>query len=388
MKTQGLGGSGSGSGAEQYGDLTDASSVNLPVDNTPLATALGLKADILTGATLGSGTTAITRATHANRPNRIAQTGQTFGTFAATATSGALAGDSFELLNTSTGRFFAQGTISAGRGMKLWVDQYETFTAVYDATLDAWYSTTEYHGSSLYSCEVSSFGPRSFGDNQYNALGTISPTGIDSSTFGAPSTANGSYGFWHRVRKNSAAAAANRGAGEICSSANMNFRLDSAGNPNGRFPIRIPFAIGNGTGAACRVFVGITTTPNSSDYTADPSARSGVDSFFVGADAADTNLYVGWNDNASTPTKSTLGASFPKTVDIPYTIVIDRTPAGVPYVTIWNRSNDAVTTVIMNDANAPRTTVTYGAQILVGTGTDATTAACDIGVCVFGGVLT
>ncbi len=88
-----------------------------------------------------------------------------------------------------------------------------------------------------------------------------------------------------------------------------------------------------------------------------------------------------WNDNAGTPTKFPLGANFPKTKNIPYVCVFDRTAAGVPFVIIWNRTSNVFTKVTMNDANAPRLTVDYGFQWLVGSGTDATALACiDIGM--------
>lgn len=110
-------------------------------DATAALLTLGAAADLL-GFTLPSGTTAITHSTHANRIGIVNQAGGTTGTFAATATSGALAKDTFYLRNTGAGVFTASGAISAKTGYKLTADPNEVFTADYDSIDDAWWSTT------------------------------------------------------------------------------------------------------------------------------------------------------------------------------------------------------------------------------------------------------
>lgn len=100
------------------------------------------KADALAQGTLGSGTTAITRASHLNRPLIVNQAGGTTGTFAATATSGALPGDSFYIRNTGAGTFTAAGAITASSGFKLTAGAGEYFSADYDSVDDTFVSTT------------------------------------------------------------------------------------------------------------------------------------------------------------------------------------------------------------------------------------------------------
>jgi len=97
---------------------------------------------VLPESILGAGDTAITQSLHANRPLIVNQAGATTGTFAAKATSGAVAGASFFLLNTGAGTWTAQGTITAPTGFKLTATAGERFTADYDSVDDAWYSST------------------------------------------------------------------------------------------------------------------------------------------------------------------------------------------------------------------------------------------------------
>jgi hypothetical protein len=132
----------SSSGNAAAKDITDfALSLLDDADAATALATLGAAAD-LAGYTLGSGTTAITHATHANRVGIVNQAGATTGTFAATATSGAVAKDSFYLRNTGAGTFTASGTITAPTGFKLTALPNEVFTADYDSVDDAWYSTT------------------------------------------------------------------------------------------------------------------------------------------------------------------------------------------------------------------------------------------------------
>jgi hypothetical protein len=107
-----------------------------------LVTTLSGKADTLSAIVLGAGPTSITRAAHLNRPISSAQAGATSIVFSATATSGALAGDAFECLNTGAGTMTASGTITAAAGYKLTAVTGETFTCIYNTATDSFYSTT------------------------------------------------------------------------------------------------------------------------------------------------------------------------------------------------------------------------------------------------------
>lgn len=386
-----------GQAGTSVGGLALANATSGSVSIVPQTGALGasvVTAPALTGTMgivqssviLGSGSTSITRAAHLNRACVSAQASAISCVFAATGTSGAQAGDSFELLVTGTGLMTASGAISASPGYKLTAKKGETFTAIYDATADAFFSTTPAY-LNLLMAEPGQFGPRNYGDNQFTAIGCSIPSQADSSVFGSPAQSDGSFGSWFRARMNAAATAANRGAGMTNAGGSMEFRYDNTASPNGRFPLVIRFAIGHTTTVGvCRVAVGLSqNTALATWYSGDPSAV-GNDSFFIGADAGDANLQVMWNDNAGTCTKVDLGSNFVKAIDVPYIAVFDKTPAGVPFVTIMNRGNGVTASQIMNDANGPRNTQDFGYMAIVGSGSNATTLACiDIGTCTIGG---
>ena len=128
-------------GVTTFAALTDAATATIAVTNTSVANALAGKTDSLTPTVL-TVSTAITHAAHLNRPLSIAQAGATTMTFAVTATSGALAGDAFELLNTGAGTVTLGGTISAAAGYTLTIPTGVTASALYNAAADAFYSTT------------------------------------------------------------------------------------------------------------------------------------------------------------------------------------------------------------------------------------------------------
>jgi hypothetical protein len=128
---------------------TDFGTAALPTGNAPLVAALGGKADALSVVILGAGPTAVTRASHLNRPCTSAQAGATSIVFAAAATSGAQAGDAFEVLNTGAGTMTASGAVTAAAGYKLTAVTGETFTCGYSAATDSFYSTTPSSASSF-----------------------------------------------------------------------------------------------------------------------------------------------------------------------------------------------------------------------------------------------
>lgn len=98
-------------------------------------------AAVVVTTTMPAGAVAITHALHlGNHISKLA--GTATGTFAATATSGAVDGDVFEVGVGSAGSFTAAGAITAPTGFKLTAGAGETFTARYDAAADAFYSTT------------------------------------------------------------------------------------------------------------------------------------------------------------------------------------------------------------------------------------------------------
>ena len=128
------------------GSATFAGLVGAPADNVALAGVLAAKTDSLTPTVL-TASTAITRTAHLNRPLSIAQAGATTMTFAGNATSGALAGDGFELLNTGVGTVTLAGSITAAAGYTLTIPQGVTASAIYNAAADAFYSTTPAAGA-------------------------------------------------------------------------------------------------------------------------------------------------------------------------------------------------------------------------------------------------
>ena len=131
-----------GGGATTFESLTNATTAAIPTENVPLANALAGKTDSLTPTVLTVSTSPITHAAHLNRPLSIAQAGATTMTFAVTATSGALAGDAFELLNTGAGTVTLAGAITAAAGYTLTIPTGVTASAVYNAAADAFFSTT------------------------------------------------------------------------------------------------------------------------------------------------------------------------------------------------------------------------------------------------------
>ena len=124
-----------------FASLPDAATAPIATGNTSVANALAGKTDSLAPTVL-TVSTAITHAAHLNRPLSIAQAGATTMTFAGNATSGALAGDAFELLNTGAGTVTLAGAITAAAGYTLTIPTGVTGSAVYSAAADAFYSTT------------------------------------------------------------------------------------------------------------------------------------------------------------------------------------------------------------------------------------------------------
>jgi len=96
----------------------------------------------LTPLTLGAGSTNITHATHSNRLLLVNQAGATGAVFAATATSGAVAGDEVYILNEGAGTLTMSGAISAAGGYTLSILPGVLGTAIYNPVSDAYLSTT------------------------------------------------------------------------------------------------------------------------------------------------------------------------------------------------------------------------------------------------------
>jgi hypothetical protein len=133
-----------GAGISVVNDLTTGGTTSAlsAQQGVVLKTLADTKADVLSAVVLGAGPTSITRASHLNRPVSSAQASATSIVFAATATSGALAGDGFECLNTGAGTMTASGAITAASGYKLTAATGESFTCVYNSATDSFYSTT------------------------------------------------------------------------------------------------------------------------------------------------------------------------------------------------------------------------------------------------------
>lgn len=120
---------------------TDYATAAIATGNTSIATAIA-SITPASPAVLGAGPTAITRAAHLNRGLLSNQAAATSVVFAGTATSGAVAGDLFECLNTGAGTMSASGAVTATFGFKLTANTGEALTALYSAAADAFYSTT------------------------------------------------------------------------------------------------------------------------------------------------------------------------------------------------------------------------------------------------------
>jgi hypothetical protein len=92
----------------------------------------------------------------------------------------------------------------------------------------------------------------------------------------------------------------------------------------GGFRVEIDFAVVT-TQTTMRIAVGIGYNGGAAiSCTADPSAAT--DCIFMGCDAADTNMQIMHNDNSGTCTKIDLGASFPKTNNVFYRVVLEAAP--------------------------------------------------------------
>lgn len=163
-----------------------------------------------------------------------------------------------------------------------------------------------------------------------STVGTISNTG-GVTGFGLPSTL-------HRVIA-ATSSAADQSAEFFTPQANLFFG-NLAGN--GGFSFRARFWI-QGT-APTRVFIGLAGTAAALPA-ADPNAL--LNTIYVGANAADTNLSICSNDAAGTATCTTLGASFPAVSSL---LVYD--------VFLYSAPNTSTVYYMVNSVNS--STVTSG----------------------------
>lgn len=181
---------------------------------------------------------------------------------------------------------------------------------------------------------------------------------LDSSTAVGAGGTDGTAAYYNRARNqyNTAAAAINRSTG--FNSSSINADVDAA---NGRFPMTIAGAIADAIGTA-PFLMGITA---SSSFTTtisstEPSAATGaaMELIAIGCDSADTNMSLYYNDNAGTPTKTDLGASFPKAQYTLYELTVFKNDAGTGFLALCRNVNTGAATAIPLTSNIPRSTTT------------------------------
>lgn len=304
-------GGGSGSGGGSFATIT-----GMPTDNANLATALAGKGDVFAAVVLGAGPTNITHATHANRDVSSAQAAATSIVFAATATSGALAGDIVTVLNTGAGRMTASGTITAAGGYKLSADTGEEFIAIYNAATDSWFSNTPNVNTTISGYLSYSMTP-TYGATALMAMSNVPGTAqLDTSAASAVNfTAATKYGSFPKVGQTGAAAAVSRLAGVRgpTPGASSPFYVPTAGVQYGwrvRFVGAVADAIAAGQFGMGLMSV-IPAWTASGGTNVQPSAMVNV--MMLAADEADGQVSIMHNDGAGACTKIALngGAGFP-----------------------------------------------------------------------------
>lgn len=235
-----------------------------------------------------------------------------------------------------------------------------------------------------------SLDPRPFVRSDEAVWGCVIPVGFASSTYNvmgraAAGTATGtaaSPGAWAatdaRTRmawvQHPAAAATNTNAGLRAPSA-MVWRGSSAGLGGWYWQGAIAL---NSVTAAARVFVGLRATPGTVlSATNDPNTA--LDTVYIGANSADANLSICSNDNSSTATCTTLGASFPKSSTKAYDVAFWAAPNGSS-IGYWIRDivvgTEATGTV---SSDLPRNTVQLGWDFNINTAGTATASTVWVG---------
>ena len=140
------------SGITALSAASDVSSINLPTTNTPLASALAAKADVLAPVALGTGAVTLTGPLHAFRHCSSTATADTTYPMS---TVGAVVGMTMEVTHDGTpGTILTFGAATPAANKKNTIGVNETFTAVFSG--GAWKSDTNAPTSSLTSVSTSS----------------------------------------------------------------------------------------------------------------------------------------------------------------------------------------------------------------------------------------
>lgn len=217
--------------------------------------------------------------------------------------------------------------------------------------------------------------PRFMGDNNITNYGMTGATLVDTSTYSGCSTdGTAEYGHIKRVRINSAAAAANRVAGITIG------QVAYSQSQNSQFPCIIAGGFSD-TLTNAPTMLGFTGfTPLGADIaTLEPSATI-RDMIVIGNDSADTTLSLMHNVNNGTVTKIGLGANFPVSQFVAYSLAVwKNNNASAFLVVVTNMNTKAVFVKVIN-TNLPRTTSGFNPMMVRGSRSAATVSMDFIGV--------
>lgn len=192
--------------------------------------------------------------------------------------------------------------------------------------------------------------PRFLGDNTIPSYGMTGATLVDSSAYvGCGPDGVAEYGHIKRVRVNAAAAAANRVAGITIA------QVAYIQSQNSQFPCIIAGGFSDALTNAPSVLGFTGFTPLATDIaTLEPSATA-RDMIVIGNDSADTTLSLMHNVNAGTVTKISLGANFPVSQFVAYSLAVWKNNTGTAFLVVVTNMNTKAVFVKVLTTNLPRT---------------------------------
>lgn len=146
----------------------------------------------------------------------------------------------------------------------------------------------------------------------------------------------------------------------------------------GGFSVQARFALAGSLAATQRGFVGLSGDSTFVVDGASPGSLSVIDLFGVGFDDSDTTLSVYHNDNVGVPTKVSLGANFPVSVDAVYHVTLYCASNGASISYIVERIGTAFIATGTISTELPRNNIFMALQAATHNG--STAAAVDIDI--------
>lgn len=216
---------------------------------------------------------------------------------------------------------------------------------------------------------------RFLGDNTIQVYGLANVAIVDTSTYsGCGPDGAVEYGHIKRVRLSSAAATANRVAGITIG------QVARVQSQNSQFPCIIAGGFSDAlTNAPSMLgFTGFTAVA-SDVATLEPSATI-RDMIVIGNDSADTTLSLMHNVNNGTVTKISLGANFPVSQFVAYSLAVWKNNTGTAFLVVATNMNTKATFVKVLTTNLPRTSYGFNPMMVRGSRSEATVSMDFIGV--------